>query len=1353
MTDYSPLINRWYQAVQFRNGPFDQVASMNRALQNGAMTQEQVQQYIIEAPYTTSFVNPVIRYYQTAFNRVPDQVGEQGWINALANGSITLSSMAVGFANSSEFAAIYNANATTKANVTLVNAFYDNILCRTPGQAEVNAWINAGTSAAAMLEAFASSLEFGILISGATRAYQQAEINGSEALPPVPLFFYGGCGRTNTITLNASVQTYNITQSFKVYVDAIQQPVGSTWVTGDVISGGAATIVRLQANGNPGSGPAGSRVTLDNIQSLDINLTDHSNLDASNFSKVGTVAIVSAVDGKVLTVDAASLSSTYAIDVARTATMKFGTFANAGGLADQLTLQANGAGASSVGRASFDVVGDNQIEIIALNSLGNNYLNLATGSNAKKIWMDGSGSADLAIAAGASGLVPGSLAVFDASAFNGDLVVKFDAGATSGLASLPNITGSMKSNNFIFERAFDNSSDIAITLNGSGVQRLSYSDGGILTKTYDIFGGNGQFFISSDGTSSGSAFTNGDTGIRIGNGDNYINLGSGNDGVQVGNGSNTVYTGAGSDLIELGTGSNTVCGGAGADLFYTGGSHVTSLYTAAGQTGSITATGATVATSNFDHYWGVRDGYTLQFTFLANGFSAGTKTSTSSVAGINNAIVYVRGNETIVNSVDTFIADANGRDTLVVFDTDATAGTAFEAVVFNAQYAASSTVTQAPTPAGGTIATVQGTVIENAVTATFSNSAYVITSNYAPSGRIAINGDGTVSSSSTADKINRVGTASPATLARIDASGLLGVNGIDLTIDGAGASVSSIVGSAGGDIMNIVAHVGPVTITGGEGIDGILIDRSDNSRATIQYTAANQTGRQNTIGTNVDGNAFDEYMNLKIGDQFNFTYLSGFAGGVKISTSSVAGSNDSITFVQGTYANGLFTAQASTTSDVATLVVYDTLAGASVNYEAFILVDGLFGGTLSGSTVTLVQPVIPVAYKLSGVYSGTAYNISSTVPVNGTLTVDANGVLATSDPSISAASIQQPTGFNQAAVTSIDASSVAGSPSMSLIANLTVSAALSAIKGTSGNDSFVLTGAFKAMAIDGGLGTANEIRLQTVGQTITDAQFANVKNIQSLYVGEIGAAADANNIVLGTNASAAGLNYVRGNIGNDIINASAFTKAITIVGGDGQNVLNGGSASDTIISAGGSDTIHGNDGNDVIQSVSRGSGSLYGDAGNDQFVFDKIANFSAKNFISGGAANERNELVFAEAGTVTYVRPNFSAENIQIVTLAQAGVSSFATVQGTGLDTVQNLNQGSRFTLQNEGGVNWNNAGSASAVSNAGDYFYHTGAVDGVLTYWDTVLNARETITLVGVGTSGSMTELNAGGFILLAHR
>lgn len=991
MTDYSPLINRWYQSVQFRNGPTSEVQSFNAELNSGVLAEAQVQQSIINASHTGTFVNPIIREYQVAFNRVPDQGGERFWTGLYSTGAMNIGQVSYVFASAPEFYAIYGVTAESKITTPTLIKLYENMFCRAPDAAGLQYWLDRGLSTAETLTAFVTSPEAKGITVNSIPAYQQDEILGTEATTG-SLFQYGGCvGAPITIQMQTSVQTIDVKEpTDKVNVETVQQPVGSTWMTGSIVNGGGNTDINLKMNGNPGGGVSGSTVTANKILNLNVNLTDSGNLDTAKFTNVSNIIINNGVENKALTIDEAQLSSNYNISLDKAVIMKFDSFANAAGTSDTLLLTGNNAGVSVAKRATFDVVGDNTIETVDLNQTGTNYLKVNTGSAVSKIILEGSGTSNIDIAAGASGSVAGHLATFDASRFNGDLIAKFDAGATSGLSSLPNIVGSAKSNTLFFEKAFDNNSEISITLQGTGIQRLGYSDGGILTKIYDVEGGNGQFFISSDGTATGTAFTNGSAVVRLGNGNNYVNLGDDMDFVTVGNGSNTIYTGAGSDHIELGNGVNTVCGGAGADIFITGGQHVTSLYTAIGQTGADTATGNSVATADFDHYRGVQSGYNLQFTFLSGVYAVAN--STTSVAGMNNTIVYVRGNETSVGDVETFIADANGLDTLVVFDADPTSGTNFEAVVFNEQYAASSTVT--PTPGGGTTTTVQGTVVESAITDTSTSTAYTITSNYIPAGIVSVNANGIVTSGSAADKINVVGTPSPSTVKVIDVSGLLGTTGAEITTDATNKNIGNIIGSSGGDVINLDELAGPITITAGGGVDGISINRIGTSVVTANYSAPGQTGTQNGVGNNVTAIAYDEYMGLANGDKFSFSFLSGFGGGTKISWSSVAGSDNAVTFVEGSFANGSFTAGAAT-SDKATLIVYDTdpTIGAA-NYEGILLLGDNFSGILNGSSVTLksAEPPTPPVPANDVIVDVTSDHKTYTVTgkANVPLTLDAN---------------------------------------------------------------------------------------------------------------------------------------------------------------------------------------------------------------------------------------------------------------------------------------------------------------------------------------------------------------------------
>ena len=124
MTDYTSEIDAWYQAIQYRNPPASELASFNAQLQAGIITTAQAVTQIEASTYTQSYVDPVIREYQAAFGRVPDQAGVAYWVGQVATNPANLALLSTAFANSAEFFADYAASATTPASSTLVTALY-----------------------------------------------------------------------------------------------------------------------------------------------------------------------------------------------------------------------------------------------------------------------------------------------------------------------------------------------------------------------------------------------------------------------------------------------------------------------------------------------------------------------------------------------------------------------------------------------------------------------------------------------------------------------------------------------------------------------------------------------------------------------------------------------------------------------------------------------------------------------------------------------------------------------------------------------------------------------------------------------------------------------------------------------------------------------------------------------------------------------------------------------------------------------------------------------------------------------------------------------------------------------------
>ena len=179
MTDYTSVINALYKAIQFRPAPAADVATYNAALNSG-VTVTAVTNLIELDPYTIDYVNPVIREYQAAFGRVPDQAGLGYWVGQVASSPNALAELSVIFANSAEFNSRYGASATSLASVALVGLLYENVLGRPPDAAGLAYWSSQNLDAAQLLQAFAQSAEFITDTAAAITIFE----NGEAAVTP-----------------------------------------------------------------------------------------------------------------------------------------------------------------------------------------------------------------------------------------------------------------------------------------------------------------------------------------------------------------------------------------------------------------------------------------------------------------------------------------------------------------------------------------------------------------------------------------------------------------------------------------------------------------------------------------------------------------------------------------------------------------------------------------------------------------------------------------------------------------------------------------------------------------------------------------------------------------------------------------------------------------------------------------------------------------------------------------------------------------------------------------------------------------------------------------------------------------
>jgi hypothetical protein len=98
------------------------------------------------------------RLYQAAFNRTPDVSGLSYWTRGLDRG-ISISEIAQGFVNSSEFKSVYGSNPT---NQQVVDLLYLNVLGRAGEPSGISYWVNGlnnGVPVAEVLRGFSVSAE------------------------------------------------------------------------------------------------------------------------------------------------------------------------------------------------------------------------------------------------------------------------------------------------------------------------------------------------------------------------------------------------------------------------------------------------------------------------------------------------------------------------------------------------------------------------------------------------------------------------------------------------------------------------------------------------------------------------------------------------------------------------------------------------------------------------------------------------------------------------------------------------------------------------------------------------------------------------------------------------------------------------------------------------------------------------------------------------------------------------------------------------------------------------------------------------------------------------------------------
>lgn len=250
-------------------------------------------------------VNPIIRLYQAAFDRVPDSDGLDYWVGQFDQngGPLTTGMIAGGFQNSAEFQSVYGG----LNNLAFVSALYVNILGRTGEQAGVDFWVNSlanGMTRAEVLNGFAQSLEF-----------------TSNSLAPIQQFQANSADGTETYTGSLFDQVQGATYTLTTGIDVITGGASNDTFIGEFAAAPNNTLNAAdRLNGGGGKNTlemygafdaAQMPVSLQNMQVFKFGSAQaDASIDLSAYTKAQTglelieFSNISALDGQTITTTA-----------------------------------------------------------------------------------------------------------------------------------------------------------------------------------------------------------------------------------------------------------------------------------------------------------------------------------------------------------------------------------------------------------------------------------------------------------------------------------------------------------------------------------------------------------------------------------------------------------------------------------------------------------------------------------------------------------------------------------------------------------------------------------------------------------------------------------------------------------------------------------------------------------------------------------------------------------------------------------------------------------------------------------------------------------------------------------------
>ncbi|WP_284180329.1 DUF4214 domain-containing protein [Rhabdaerophilum sp. SD176] len=265
-----------YQNVLQRAPTAAEVAAWVNTSASGALTDAQIYAAIVNSGEAQNGAAAIIRVYQAAFGRVPDQAGLDQQTDSFVRGGFTINKIAEGFVVSQEFANRYNGGTLVVDNAAavtdaLLQSLYQNVLGRAGSAAEIAAWQTAlvtpgsgYTKASDVIFGFSQSAEFVNKAASAVTTFLTAAAQGTAVYSGALLDPAVGTGSTFTLTTGADTVTGTAGG------DTINGSASDTWSGFDAVDGGAGTdTMNVLVTGTAVPGAA----TIKNVENLNINTT------------------------------------------------------------------------------------------------------------------------------------------------------------------------------------------------------------------------------------------------------------------------------------------------------------------------------------------------------------------------------------------------------------------------------------------------------------------------------------------------------------------------------------------------------------------------------------------------------------------------------------------------------------------------------------------------------------------------------------------------------------------------------------------------------------------------------------------------------------------------------------------------------------------------------------------------------------------------------------------------------------------------------------------------------------------------------------------------------------------------